>query len=165
MKKRTLTIAIALVCMLVLIGGTAAYISKEYTATNAVTASDLSVELVMPGATSKPVVPGQEFDGGAAVENTGSQDAWVRVKLTQPEDIELIGVDTENWTEKDGAWYYNHILKAGDKTPNLFSGLKISENLDNDDSDKSLSLLVKGQATQFVNNGDTAMDAQGWPEE
>ena len=176
MKKRTLTIAIALVCMLVLIGGSVAYFTTENTATNAVSSSNVKIELVLmemndsekmvPVSGEKTVVPGEGVMRKASIKNTGSEVAWVRIKMPRPGGIQLWQeTDPEKWTEKDDCIYYNTPLKPGDTTEPMYYGVAFDESLGNNDSGKKLSLLLKGQGVQHVHNGDTVMDAQGWPED
>lgn len=176
MRKRTLTIAIALVCMLVLIGGSVAYFTTENTATNAVSSSNVKIELVLMEMNDseemvlvsgeKTVVPGEGVMRTASIKNTGSEDAWVRIKIPKPENIELWQeTDPDKWTEKEDCLYYNTPLKPGETTDPLYFGVNFDESLGNNDSGKKLSLLLKGQGVQHVHNGEVVTDAQGWPEE
>ena len=176
MRKRTLTIAIALVCMLVLIGGSVAYFTTENTATNAVSSSNVKIELVLmemdddgemvPIPDEKTVVPGEGVMRIASIKNTGSEDAWVRIKMPKPENIELWQeTDPDKWTEKEDCFYYNAPLKPGETTDQLFFGVNFDENLGNESSGEKLSLLLNGQGVQHVHNGEVVTDAQGWPEE
>ena len=162
--------------MLVLIGGSVAYFTTEDTATNAVSSSNVKIELVLleddgegnmvPVSGEKTVVPGEGVMRTASIKNTGSEVAWVRIKMPRPDEIELWQeTDPDIWTEKDDCFYYNTPLKPGKTTDPLYFGVEFDESLGNDDSGKKLSLLLKGQGVQHVHNGEVVTDAQGWPED
>lgn len=72
--------------------------------------------------------------------NGTSVDCYVRMSLSfSSEDIAkaatLTGLDTDNWIydEGDGYYYYRHVLREGEKTTPLFTGVSIDRNYINSD--------------------------------
>ena len=109
------------------------------------------------------------------VKNTGHQPAWVRIsvdKLIQlaegvegDVDLSLIEFDINDqyWIEKDGYYYYYTALAPGNTTEYLFSSVKFSESMDNMYQYSKAIIEVTAQATQVANNGDSVLEAAGWP--
>ena len=75
----------------------------------------------------------------------------------------VLDIDTTKWTEKDGWYYYNEMLQPGDTTPPLFTAVSFSENMPNLYQEATAKIDVKAQAVQAANNGDTVLEAAGWP--
>ena len=125
-----------------------------------------NLEGVMPGTSASKIVQ---------VKNTGSQDAYLRIRVdksvqlaesAQGEgDPSLISMDfdTENWTEKDGYYYYNDVLAPGETTKPLFTAVAFDAAMDDLYQGSVLSVDVCAYATQAVNNGETVFEAKGWP--
>lgn len=69
------------------------------------------------------------FTKTPAVINTGTNDCYVRVRVTASpqEQLELDGWDLQNWTKKGEYYYYNEILKSGEKTTPLFTTVSVKE--------------------------------------
>lgn len=78
------------------------------------------------------------FKKEPVVKNIGENDCYVRVRVTvSPEgQLNILGWDTENWTEKDGYYYYKHVLKGdpdgdgtkeGDSTTALFTTVAVKD--------------------------------------
>lgn len=186
MKRKILIIAILIACLAGLTGGTVAYFTAEDTATNVITAGNLSIELVetaindagetVPFRDVVGVVPGAEVSKIARVENTGDAAAYVRIRLettvTLAEgkdgqvDLRLVTVDinTEDWTEKDGYYYCNTVVQPGELTPPLFTKVIFDAGMDNRYEESTVKLNVRAQATQWKNNGESPLEASGWPE-
>ena len=137
MKKRFFACAILALCIALVGQGTLAYFTSRSTATNVITAGNISIELVEEG--QKPdgtwddfdkvhkgshvdgVMPGMDVAKRVYVTNTGDFPAYVRVKVDQAVELAdaaaveqqgavTIDFNTTDWTLKDGYYYYNKAL-------------------------------------------------------
>lgn len=188
MNRKKAALITSIICILALVGGTIAY----YTATSditqsTVTASNLKVELVMMEDTgsgqatvssSTPISPGETKSRIAVVKNTGKEPAWVRVKANlvvgnesywagETPYSQLEGIDDgTNWTAdyENGYWYYKKILEPGETTPALFTGISMYTDLEDEIGGQDINLKVNAQGTQSKHNGNSALEAKGWPE-
>ena len=120
------------------------------------------------------IMPGMTVTKIAEIKNTGASDAWVRVLVTK--DIQLAGDGTPDtslvelnlnltdWTQgKDGYLYYNKVLKPGEVTEPIFTAVTFNVTMGNEYQNATATVDVAAQAVQTANNGDTVMDAKGWP--
>lgn len=182
MKKRLALCALILLLLSVSLSSTIAYFTTEDTATNVITAGNLSIdlrEMTESGEEFKDVVgvmPGVEVSKIVTVKNTGDHPAYVRIlvekgiELAQGRegkaDLSLLQLDlnTADWTEKDGVYYYNKPLAPGAETPALFTTVKFSEKMDNLYQNSKAIIEVSAQAVQTAHNGTSALTAAGWPE-
>ena len=184
MKKRFLLCALIVLVLGFAVNGTLAYFTGEEVAHNVITSGSIDIELVELAKTPEgATVPFEDVDGAMPgdtvskivyVTNTGANDAWVRIKLDLAielagegqADLSMVGLDldTKNWTEKDGYYYYNAPLAPGKSTEPLFTQVTFSAEMGNIYQNSSTSLDVSAQATQVANNGATALEAKGWPE-
>lgn len=189
MKKKLITIAVAVLCVAMLGYSTIAYFTHEDTATNVITSGNIQIALQETAINEEgetilfqesqerfDVMPGEEVSKIVQVENTGSNDAYVRIKIEKTidlaegvggtADISLIAmdIDTENWTEKDGHYYYNRPLLPGEKTEPLFKNVIFDPNMSNMYQNSTAVIKVDAQATQVKNNGTTVFEAGGWPQ-
>lgn len=166
--------------------GTLAYFTATGTAKNVITAGTVNIELHEETADGQPfpedgihnVMPSQVVDKVVFVENTGENQAWVRVKVEkklvrsdQSEDknaaeqyIELDFNDSE-WAVHDGWFYYKDKIDPGKNTENLFTRVAFSGDMGNEYKDSTVFINVAAQAVQCANNGESVMDAAGWPAE
>lgn len=180
-KAKLFTIAILAITVATLASTTLAYFNAENTAHNVITTSGVDIEIqewadedktepfddlsgVMPGATETKI---------AEVKNTGGAPAWIRVKIEKNIvlkgngeanlDLVKLDIDTENWTEKDGWYYYNEKVPAGAVTEPIFTTVTFDTTMGNEYQNSKATVTVYAQAVQSDNNGDTVADAQGWP--
>jgi len=191
MKRRNTVLVAALALIVALMAyGTVAMFSGEAHVTNVITTGTVSIQLndLLEGveatdddgdgistATLSGVMPGQPVSKVVSITNDGSEPAWVRIDLekaiqmapgvnAQPDTSLLhIQFDTQNWTEKDGYYYYNKALEPTQTTEPLFQVVKFSETMGNDYQNCTATIDVCGQAVQVKNNGASVMDADGWP--
>ena len=176
MRKKLFIAGLAILCIVTLIGGSVAFRSVTGTAESTVTASNLSIELVMleedeSGAQKTvsgdiEILPGQELSRIAIVKNIGSEPAWVRIStdpMAENENFSILDVGTD-WTYQDGYWYYNKALEPGQASQALFTGIIFSESINSEMSGEQLALKVNAEGTQTAHNGNSALEAQGWPE-
>lgn len=183
MKKRMLTAALALCCLAVLATGTLAYFTAEETAQNVITMGSLKMELVELNEDGKPwedvenIVPGMEVTKKAYVENNGSVDFYTRVKITTryvneqgkklPElNTGLVELNlSEDWKlDEDGFYYYTESVKPGEETEPLFTTVTFSTKMGNEYQNVKVIIDLDAQAVQSRNNGESALEATGWPE-
>ena len=180
MKKRFLICALLVLVLGFTVNGTMAYFTGWDTAHNVITSGSVDIELVEKTAEGKDfedvegVMPGQAVSKIVYVTNTGASDAFVRIKLELKVDLEgegevnpahiQLNLNTDDWTEKDGYYYYNGILAPGKSTEPLFTEVTFSGEMGNVYQNSVTSLDVQAYATQVANNGDSALTAQGWPE-
>lgn len=180
-KAKLFTIAILAITVATLASTTLAYFTAENTAHNVITTSGVEIEIqewadkdktkkfedlsgVMPGATETKI---------AEVKNTGGAPAWIRVKIEKrialngegEVDLDLVklDIDTTNWTEKDGWYYYNKKLPANEVTTPIFTTVTFDTTMGNEYQNSKATVTVYAQAVQSDNNGDTVLTAQGWP--
>ena len=188
MKKKILFCFLVLGVVAMSSIGTLAYFTSEDTAVNAITAGDIEIKLNETalsddGQTTVPfanrqigIMPGTTVSKIVSVENIGSQPAYIRVKLekdillsgdkTDEADPSLITYDINlnDWTEKDGWYYYNSILPSGEETKPLFTKVMFDSDMDNLYENSKTQIKINAEATQTANNGKNALTAAGWPE-
>lgn len=186
MKKRMLTAALALCCLAVLATGTLAYFTAEETTQNVITMGALKMDLVELDEKGEPwedvenIVPGMEVTKKAFVKNTGTVDFYTRVMITKryvnEQGEELLDLDTDlvelniskDWElGEDGFYYYKKHKKPvapGEKTEPLFTTVTFSTKMGNEYQNVKVKIDLDAQAVQSRNNGDSALNATGWPE-
>ena len=186
MKKRMLTAALALCCLAVLATGTLAYFTAEETAQNVITMGALKMDLVELDADGQPwtdvenIVPGMEVTKEAFVQNTGTVDFYTRVKITKryvneqgeklPDlntDLVELNINKASWDLGDDGFYYYKNKKPvapGEKTEPLFTTVTFSTKMGNEYQNVKVIIDLDAQAVQSRNNGESALEATGWPE-
>lgn len=188
MKRKIMICALIAICLSTIAYGTLAYFVSDETSHNVITSGHIEIDLqeyadpngdgnLVPFEDLINVFPAMDVSKIVQVENTGMQSAWIRVSveksITLAEDREgeidlsLVTYDlnTEHWTEQDGYYYYNKILKPGETTEPLFTEVSFSPNMGNMYQESTATIEVKAYATQSANNGKTVLDAAGWPVE
>lgn len=190
MKKKMISITAIVICLSILTSGTLAYRTVADTARNVITSNGIGVELVeqqLVGDTlvaypneDIPVMPTAQISKIVSAKNNEAP-AWIRMAYTmtvkdangntmnisQEELAKVILIDAndENWTEKDGWFYYNTAVGTDETTAPLFTQVEFSgPNMDNKYQQTTVKIDVVVQAVQKANNGTTALDAAGWPE-
>ena len=191
MKKKLIAAALLVMGIAILSAGTIAYFTSATTAHNVITSGGVDIVLEewmdedcttpYPTDEAVPVMPGQSITKIVTVRNTDA-DAYVRAQFhitvlgadgdkINPEDLpnldKAIVIECgADWELKDGWYYYADPLKVGEVTPALFSEVVFDgPNMTNEYQNCTVTVDVIAQAVQAANNGDSAMDAQGWPEE
>lgn len=184
LKSRLVAISLVAIVLTLLTQGSVSYYTTIGTATNVITSGNLEMTIreTTDQGTAFPsegvyIMPGDVVSKVVTVENTCDHPFYLRVKLVYgidsqelpSEEFFKLNINTENWTLKDGWYYYTGILQPGKETPAVFSKVEIVGNhVDNRHLGKILSLSVLAQAVQSENNpirdNDTST-AQGWPSE
>lgn len=184
-KKKLAVVALLVLCLAVLATGTLAYYTAQETAYNVITTGTLSMKLHdettggedFPDEGINGVAPGMVVDKVVYVENNGGVDFWTRIRLeeiivaAEGVDAELsfehitLNINTDDWTEQDGYYYYNKPLKSGKQTEKLFTTVTFEPAMGNEYMDAHVEIIVHAQAVQSRNNGDSALTATGWSAE
>ena len=187
MRKKLIAGAVVAICLSLLAYSTSAYFTTEKTATNVITSGDIDIQLQetamqngqevlfeQPQERVK-VMPSQKMSKIVRVKNTGANAAYVRISISKSielvkevqdePDVSLLELDfdSENWTAKDGYYYYNMPLEPGDTTEALFNSVTFSPSMGNMYQNSTAIIEVKAQATQVKNNGASVFEAAGWP--
>lgn len=179
-KSKLLLIAMTAILLTVLTQPSLAFYTAVGTATNVVTSG--GIEMIIHEKTADGtdfpaegvfVIPGDIVSKQVSVENVCKNPFYLRVKLINetthealtPEDCLKMDLDTENWTQKDGYYYYNKILQPGETTTTLFNQVEIVGSMvDQSHVGSRLSLSVNAYAVQSENNpAKHPWDASGWP--
>lgn len=184
-KRKVLVTVLAVALVVLCAMGTTAYFTDRGTATNVITTGGVKIELVesalvddelVPFEDVSGVLPGDNISKIVEITNTGKSDAYVRISVekaitlaegVQGEvDLSLVELDinTNAWTEQDGYYYYNSVLKPGETTEPLFTTVSFGETMDNIYQNCTTTVTVTGMAVQVANNGTSALTAAGWPE-
>ncbi|MBE6038236.1 MAG: hypothetical protein E7218_03425 [Anaerofustis stercorihominis] len=186
MKKKILVLSFVMLLFAVATGSTLAYFNAEDTAHNVITSGGVDIDLTewsdedmtIPYPTEKvPVMPGTTVDKVVVVENL-EDDAWIRASyvvtvfdskgevmdLDKDELDRIIHIATgEDWTEKDGWFYYNKSVSRGEVTTPLFCEVVFDgPNMTNEYQGCEFTIDVEADAVQSANNGATALEAAGW---
>lgn len=182
MKKKILLVTAVVICLAIAATGTLAYFTAEDMAHNVITTGGVEItvqewadeEKQTPFEDVTGIMPGMTVTKIAEIKNTGASDAWVRVKVEK--SIKLQGEGTPDtalvelnlnltdWTQgKDGYLYYNKVLKPGEVTEPLFTAVTFNVTMGNEYQNATATVDVVAHAVQTANNGDTVMDAKGWP--
>lgn len=182
MKRKLLILSVLAICIATLAAGTLAYFTSEGKAHNVLTTGGVEIavqewadeEKTKPFEDLTGIMPGMTVTKIAEIKNTGASDAWVRVKVeksiklqgegTPDTDLVELNLNLTDWTQgKDGYLYYNKVLKPGEVTEPLFTAVTFNVTMGNEYQNATATVDVVAHAVQTANNGDTVMDAKGWP--
>lgn len=186
MKKKLLNIAVFLLLLFGVVGGTAAYYVNQGTVNNVITAGNVKADLHIWADLAmteefkdvEGITPGQDITKVVTAENVGDNEAWIRIwvdkrfEAFEDENQEaaegqlprvVLDIDRKNWLESNGWYYYRHKLLPGDTTKPLFTTVALQEEIDNSWQNGQLIMEITMHAVQVANNGDTVMEAAGWP--
>lgn len=189
MKRRFAYCAMLCIMLSLVVNSTLAYFTSEKTARNVITSGAVTIEVLerqLVGGklenypqTPVSVMPGTSVSKIVSVKNM-DEPAWVRMAYwvtvrdadgktitlsdAQRDQIIRIAADTANWTYKSGWWYCNKALTTGEESKPLFTEVTFSgPEMGNTYQNCTVMIDVTAQAVQKVHNGDTVMDAAGWP--
>ena len=193
MKKRIFALAVVMICTSILASATLAYFTDTGIARNVITTGRIEAhvveqqledgELVPYPSDPIPVMPGVTVSKIAMTQVAeGSAPAWIRMGYevvikdadkrimphTQAQLEELITIEPNqtHWIEQGGWYYYREAIEDGEVTEPLFREVKFSgPNMGNEYQNATIEILVVTQAVQQAHNGETVMEAQGWPED
>ena len=191
MKKKILYIAAILICLSIITSGTLAYYTASDTARNVITSGgvDIAIEewqqtdgglVPYPKDTPIHVMPSVTVSKLVTVRNHDAE-SFIRAKLTvtvldadgkvmeltdaQRNAVIHLTMNSEDWTEKDGWWYYTEAVDTGTVTEPLLTAVSFDgPNMTNEFQNCTVQIDVNAQAVQRANNSDNVLDALGWPE-
>lgn len=183
-KKRVLCLTFLAICLATLATGTMAYFVAEETSYSVITTGCLYMDLIQETKDGKPlpkdgtadVVPATAVDQVTYVVNRGSVPFFTRViveKVIHPAegsdaqlnaDYVTLNINEDEWTEENGFYFYNRILKPGMQTPPLFTEVAFAPEMGNEYMDARVEIRVLAQAVQSANNGTDPLFAMGWSE-
>lgn len=192
MKKKILSVAAIAICLAVLASGTLAYFTAEDQVHNVITSSavDIAIEewqdevggtpypdepiKVMPGTTVSKIVTVKNIEAKSYIRANFEiiiTDANGNVMDIPPEtlaSIVTVAVNGEHWQQKTDElnwWYYTDAVATGVATEPLFTEVVFDgPNMTNEYQNCTVEINVYAQAVQTANNGDSALEAAGWPE-
>ena len=191
MKKRIFALAVVLICLSILASTTLAYFTDTGTTRNVITSDgiDIAIEewqetpaglipypsqpiMVMPSVSVSKIVTVCNQDAQsfvrAKLELSLKDSAGKEMEITSEtmEKIIHLTMNAQDWTEKDGWWYYGSAVNTGEATKPLMTGVSFDGiNMTNEYQKCTLEIHVYAQAVQAANNGNTVMEAAGWPED
>ena len=181
MKRKLLILSVLAICIATLAAGTLAYFTSEGKAHNVITTGGvkIAVQEWADEARTEPfedltgVMPNTTVTKIAEIKNTGASAAWIRVKVeksiklqgdgTPDTGLVELALNTADWTEKDGYYYYTKVLKPGEVTAPIFTAVTFKPDMGNEYQNATATVDVAAQAVQTANNGTSALTASGWP--
>lgn len=189
MKRKILCLSVLAIMLAILAAGTLAYFTAEGRTRNVITTGSIKISVIeqqlvddelvaYPSEKITNVMPGAEISKIVTIKNTGSSEAWIRVKveksITRADEGEAnvslvqLNFDEDNWVEKDGYYYYKNPVLTGDSTTALFDTVTFDPQMGNEYQNCEASINVIAQAVQTANNtpadGDV-LKVAGWPQE
>jgi predicted ribosomally synthesized peptide with SipW-like signal peptide len=178
MRKKIAIIMTTILVGLLAIGGTMAWFtaeSKEVTNTFKAGTVDIKLVDIFNGRRAQNVNPGDCYYKKVYVKNTGTKNAYIRVKLNAEFNPELPveGVVTylvDGWETdwvKIGDWYYyKHIVTTRDKTNYLIDGVRFEgKKMDNEYQGATFTITVKAEAIQASHDAikeEWGIDPEKW---
>lgn len=183
LRERIVILALIGILVVAIIGGSSmAQVTRKAETENIISSGEISVKLLnktkngddMPELITH-IVSGDTLDNVVSVKNTCQYDEYIRVSLdkviyeTAEENAILDDskatflLNEEDWTynERDGYYYYNDVLKAGETSEVLYDGIFLSYSMGNEYKLAVMDVEITVEAVQSVNNGDV-FTAEGW---
>lgn len=136
-------------------------------------------EQAYPDETITGIMPGTKVSKIPYIENTGTADFYARARAVKtvvaadgetelPNDVVSLNIDSEKWIAGDDGWYYyNELLKPGDK-PAFFSEVAFAGSMGNEYQNCTVTIAVDAQGVQTKNNPipeGGVTEIPGWPAE
>lgn len=181
MKRKILILSVLAILIAMIAAGSLAYYTADTKAHNVITTGDVAIRLnewADEARTEKfenqtGVMPGKDVTKIVEVKNVGTGSAWVCVQMfvdvyaengegLPPEPVKLDINDTD-WTYQDGYYYYNKPLAPGATTEPLFTTVSFDEQMGNEYQNAKAMIDITAIAVQSANNGETVLEATGWP--
>lgn len=181
MKRKILILSVLVICLAMIAAGSLAYYTADTKAHNVITTGSVAIELnewANEERTEKfedqtGVMPGKDVTKIVEVKNVGTGSAWVCVQMfvdvyaengkqlpTEPVKLDINDTD---WTYQDGYYYYNKPLAPGATTEPLFTTVSFDEQMGNEYQNAKAMIDIMAIAVQSANNGETVLEATGWP--
>lgn len=190
MKKRIFAFAVVVICLSILASTTLAYFTDTAVARNVITSGGVDIAIeewqetpvgwipypdqhirVMPATQVSKIVTVRNLDARSFIrvklELTllDEEEQVVDIDAEEMEKIIHLIMNTQDWTEKDGWWYYGAAVNTNEATLPLMTAVEFDgPNMTNEYQNCTVLIDVTAQAVQTANNGTSAIDALGWPE-
>ena len=192
MKKKLLLLASVAVCAAILASGTITYFTSENQVHNVITTDAVNIEIeewqdeigdpypddpieVMPGVTVSKIATIKNLEAEAYIRAkfeaviTRADGSVMELSPETLASIITLTMNGEDWLRKDGDgewWYYNAPVKTDESTEAFFTEVVFDgQNMTNEYQNCTVEVIVKAQGVQTANNGDSAIEAAGWPAE
>ena len=192
MKKKILTLAAAVICIAILASGTLAYFTAENQVHNVITSGAVDIEIeewqdeignpypddpisVMPGVTVSKIATVKNVEASSYIRAkfdvviTREDDSIMELSPETLASIITLTMNGEDWLHKDGDsewWYYAEPVAMGASTEAFFTEVVFDgPNMTNEYQNCTVEVIVKAQGVQTANNGNSALEAAGWPAE
>jgi len=130
---------------------------------------------VMPGVTVSKIATIKNLEAEAyirakfAIVITDESGNEMQISPETLASIITLTVNGEDWIRKDGDgewWYYADSVVTGASTEAFFTEVVFDgPNMTNEYQNCTVEVIVDAQAVQTANNGDSAIEAAGWPAE
>lgn len=182
MKRKLLILSVLAICIATLTTGTLAFFTSEGRAHNVITTGGVKIAVQewadegkeKPFRNLEGIMPSMTVTKIAEIKNTGASAAWIRVKVDkniqlqgegEPNtDLVELNLNQNDWElGQDGYYYYNQALQPNAVTEPIFTAVTFDAAMGNEYQHATASVDVFAQAVQKANNGDSAMNAKGWP--
>lgn len=185
-RSRLLAVCGTISVLALLSTGTFAYFTTQAEVENSITTGTVRVEVhqyddagaEISGDSKEPgVLPGATVEYSAAVENTGSEPIYLRVRLApkvvkegrnaglkagDATDCLEPAINTDAWTKEGEYYYYHSILEPGAQTEPLFTSVHFNgPNMDNAYLGSELALNVEAYGIQSDNMNVVTVDDGG----
>lgn len=157
-KKKIVSVALAAsLAATAIVGGTLAYFTDTDKADNVFTVGNVDIALTEPNWEPEDAVnmyPGEVVSKDPTVTNVGNNPCLLRVKIEWPENVDLDyltdGVEYklgENWTARDGVYYYQSILDPDATTDALFDEIRLDPATTNGTGEE-MNIVITAEAVQ-----------------
>lgn len=183
-KKQYLKICLLIGLCLMVFSSSAFFVTKIQT-DNVISFGNIKVELInhmidengneIQANKEEDLLKNKNVSRIIKVKNICQHPAYIRVKLNMQgsKDSNIYPASQyvdykfkdDMWIEKDGWFYYNEILNAGETSKDLMDGITFDvDRLTSDYPGSQITWTVEVQAVQSENNLDNVLLAKGWPE-
>ena len=193
MKKKIFLLASAVIYLAILASGTIAYFTAEDEVHNVITSDAVDIQIeewqkagdefvpypkespieVMPGVTVSKIVTIKNLEAESYIRakfEVVINDSNGNVMQISPETLAgiiTLTMNGEDWMRKDGDdewWYYADSVEMGASTEAFFTEVVFDgPNMTNEYQNCTVEVIVDAQAVQTSNNGESAIEAAGWP--
>ena len=190
MKKKLLLLAAVAICAAILASGTLAYFTSEDQVHNVITTDAVDIQIeewqdeignpypndpidVMPGVTVSKIATIKNLEAEAYIRAkfevviTSADGSVMELSPETLASMITLTMNGEDWRPKDGDgewWYYNAPVKTGESTEAFFTEVVFDgPNMTNEYQNCTVEVIVKAQGVQTANNGESALEAAGWP--
>lgn len=184
MKEKLSVVAILAIFLAIMSAGTWAYFTTQEQVHNVITTGSVDIILqewadeakTTPFENLTGIMPGRQTTKIPEVVNSGENPVFVRIQVNKTvtpaegaaeaqfnlEEIRL-DINTTDWAEKDGYYYYKKILQPGETTEPLFTTVSFDVTMGNQYQNADVNIEIVAQAVQTANNGTDPLTALGWP--